>query len=103
LADVCFVGGSLVPIGGHNIYEPAALGKPVLHGPFMDNALEIRDFLKEKKIAFEVKNIDEIVDVCSHFFSNPDKLDEIFKSASSITRNESLKQIDLIIYLKRLI
>src|SRR5690606_39337435 len=30
LADVAFVGGSLVPTGGHNLLEPAALGKPVL-------------------------------------------------------------------------
>jgi 3-deoxy-D-manno-octulosonic-acid transferase len=32
-ADVAFVGGSLVPIGGHNLLEPAALGVPVLSGP----------------------------------------------------------------------
>ena len=31
--DLCFVGGSLVPVGGHNLLEPAALGKPVLIGP----------------------------------------------------------------------
>ncbi|AJQ93919.1 3-deoxy-D-manno-octulosonic-acid transferase [Gynuella sunshinyii YC6258] len=32
-SDICFVGGSLVPVGGHNPLEPAALGKPVLMGP----------------------------------------------------------------------
>ena len=32
-ADVAFVGGSLVPVGGHNLLEPAALGLPVLSGP----------------------------------------------------------------------
>ena len=36
-ADLVFVGGSLVPRGGHNVLEPAALGKPVLFGPHMDN------------------------------------------------------------------
>ncbi len=36
-ADLVFVGGSLVPRGGHNILEPAALGKPVLFGPHMEN------------------------------------------------------------------
>lgn len=39
-ADVCFVGGTLVPVGGHNLLEPAALGKPVLAGPHCFNALE---------------------------------------------------------------
>ncbi|MBV9344110.1 MAG: lipid IV(A) 3-deoxy-D-manno-octulosonic acid transferase [Gammaproteobacteria bacterium] len=37
-ADVAFVGGSLVPIGGHNLLEPAALGVPVLTGPFHSNS-----------------------------------------------------------------
>lgn len=37
LADVVFVGGSFIPRGGQNILEPAACGKPVLFGPFMDN------------------------------------------------------------------
>ncbi|KAF1054174.1 MAG: 3-deoxy-D-manno-octulosonic acid transferase [Stenotrophomonas maltophilia] len=41
LADIAFVGGSLVPNGGHNLLEPAALGKPVLSGPHLFNFLEI--------------------------------------------------------------
>jgi 3-deoxy-D-manno-octulosonic-acid transferase len=42
-ADVAFVGGSLVPVGGHNLLEPAALARPVLTGPGHANA---RDVLK---------------------------------------------------------
>ena len=38
---MAFVGGSLVPNGGHNLLEPAALGKPVLSGPHLFNFLEI--------------------------------------------------------------
>lgn len=41
LADVVFVGGSFVRIGGHNILEPAAHGKPILVGPHMFNFKEI--------------------------------------------------------------
>jgi 3-deoxy-D-manno-octulosonic-acid transferase len=37
LADVVFVGGSLMSRGGQNVLEPAAQGKPVLHGPHMQN------------------------------------------------------------------
>jgi len=44
-ADVAFVGGSLVPTGGHNILEPAALGIPVLVGPHTFNFLEISESL----------------------------------------------------------
>ncbi len=39
-ADVAFVGGSLVPIGGHNLLEPAALGIPVIAGPAVFNSAE---------------------------------------------------------------
>ncbi len=41
IADVAFVGGSLVPIGGHNLLEPAALGLPILTGPHNFNGEDI--------------------------------------------------------------
>lgn len=44
-ADVVFVGGSLVPIGGHNVLEAALLKKPVLFGPHMENFHEIARLL----------------------------------------------------------
>src|SRR5207237_1255256 len=46
IATVVFVGGSLVPAGGHNILEPAVFGKPIIFGPHMENFAEIaRTFL----------------------------------------------------------
>jgi len=39
--DVAFVGGSLVPVGGHNLLEPAALARPILTGPSHANAREV--------------------------------------------------------------
>jgi len=47
-ADVAFVGGSLVPIGGHNLLEPAALGLPVLTGPNNLNSEDIARLLVER-------------------------------------------------------
>jgi 3-deoxy-D-manno-octulosonic-acid transferase len=46
-SDVAFVAGSLVPIGGHNLLEPAALGLPLLSGPHVFNAQEIADMFVE--------------------------------------------------------
>jgi 3-deoxy-D-manno-octulosonic-acid transferase len=40
VATVAFVGGSLVPIGGHNLLEPAAVGVPVLFGPYVENCVD---------------------------------------------------------------
>jgi len=47
-ADVAFVAGSLVPIGGHNLLEPAALGVATLTGPHNFNASEIAELLAER-------------------------------------------------------
>jgi 3-deoxy-D-manno-octulosonic-acid transferase len=46
-ADAAFVGGSLVPAGGHNLLEPAMLGKPVLAGPHDANAPEVARRLRD--------------------------------------------------------
>lgn len=47
LADVAFVGGTLVPLGGHNLLEPAALGVPVACGPYTFNAPQVASLLQE--------------------------------------------------------
>ena len=46
-ADAAFVGGSLVPVGGHNLLEPAALGRAVATGPHVFNAAQAADVLIE--------------------------------------------------------
>jgi len=52
-SDVAFVGGSLAPIGGHNVLEPAALGLPVLFGPVMHNFLPARQLLLDAGACIE--------------------------------------------------
>jgi 3-deoxy-D-manno-octulosonic-acid transferase len=44
-AHVAFVGGTLIPVGGHNLLEPAVWGKPILFGPYTDHCLEIAQLL----------------------------------------------------------
>ncbi len=53
-ASVVFVGGSLIPHGGQNILEPAAHGRPVIHGPHMANFAEMRDLFRAATAAVEV-------------------------------------------------
>jgi len=61
LGRAVFVGGSLVPIGGHNVLEPAIAGKAVLFGPYMESFKEARELLlssgggKEVRDAVELK------------------------------------------------
>lgn len=58
--DVAFVAGSLVPIGGHNVLEPAALAKPVLVGPLTFNFAEITRTLVKDGGAMRVKNAEAL-------------------------------------------
>jgi len=54
LADVVFVGGSLVPTGGHNILEPAYWGKPILFGPHMHNFRDVARLFLQSNAALQV-------------------------------------------------
>jgi 3-deoxy-D-manno-octulosonic-acid transferase len=56
---VAFIGGSLVPLGGHNILEPAYWAKPVIFGPYMDNFPFAEEFL-EQEAAIRVRDAREI-------------------------------------------
>jgi 3-deoxy-D-manno-octulosonic-acid transferase len=47
LADIVFVGGSLTPVGGHNLIEAALLEKPVLYGPYIQNVQAMADLLEQ--------------------------------------------------------
>ena len=46
LCDVTFVGGSLVPVGGHSLIEPAIWGAPIISGPFLHNFLDVSKLLR---------------------------------------------------------
>ncbi len=59
-ADVAFVGGSLVRVGGHNLLEPAALGKPTLCGPYLFNSQDIADQMIEVGAARRVGSSDDL-------------------------------------------
>ncbi|TVO72444.1 lipid IV(A) 3-deoxy-D-manno-octulosonic acid transferase [Sedimenticola selenatireducens] len=59
-ADVAFVGGSLVPTGGHNVLEPAALGLPVVFGPHMFNFAMISRMLLAENAAVEVSSYNDL-------------------------------------------
>ncbi|WP_129139795.1 lipid IV(A) 3-deoxy-D-manno-octulosonic acid transferase [Modicisalibacter coralii] len=72
-ADLAFVGGSLVPVGGHNLLEPAALGTPVLSGPQLDNLREIADTLAAANARCEVSDGDALGDALIALFDDPDE------------------------------
>ena len=76
-ADVAFVGGSLVPIGGHNLLEPAALGLPILTGPYNSNSADVARLLLERGAAELVHDAAELGHRVADLLSDPDERDRI--------------------------
>jgi 3-deoxy-D-manno-octulosonic-acid transferase len=69
-ADVAFVAGSLVPIGGHNLLEPASVGCPVLTGPHNFNGEEIAQLLMDAGAAFIVSDTEQLAHAVTNLLEN---------------------------------
>ncbi|MFN3976437.1 MAG: 3-deoxy-D-manno-octulosonic acid transferase [Aquificaceae bacterium] len=73
-ADAAVVGGTFVPVGGHNLLEPAYFGKPVLYGPYTHKVKDLKAFLEEVALGFPVKDERELyIRLKELFFSKPSK------------------------------
>lgn len=70
-SDIAFVGGSLVPVGGHNLLEPAAQGLPVVTGPHLFNAQDIADMFVDLQACCMVHNQQELIEAISNLLANP--------------------------------
>jgi 3-deoxy-D-manno-octulosonic-acid transferase len=71
LADIVFVGGSLVAVGGHNILEASLLSKPVLYGPHMQNFKEIAALIRKAEGGLEVVDRDDLYHQVRLLLENP--------------------------------
>jgi len=71
IATAVFVGGSLVPTGGHNILEPAVHGRPIIFGPHMDNFAEIARVFLAQGAAIQVRTARELEDVVVSLIGDP--------------------------------
>lgn len=87
LADVAFVGGSLVPTGGHNLLEPAALGKPVLTGPHLFNFLDIAAQLRDAGALFEITSAPELAAQIMAFWNEPELAERARTAGYAVMRN----------------
>ena len=99
-ATVAYVGGGFNPrFGGHNILEPAALGKPVLFGRFMNNFEEEAKLLKQAQGGLQLQNIEELYDVLKRLLKNADERQKLSQNAEQTVKTNSgalRKNIELI-------
>lgn len=72
-ADVAFVGGSLVPTGGHNVLEPAALGLPVIVGPHNFNFADITPRLLAAGGGYEAQGAEDLASIGCRLFADAEE------------------------------
>ncbi len=88
-ADICFMGGSLVgdKVGGHNLLEPAALGKPLLNGPSYFNFSEIMQMLQENEAVTICSNSEKITKCLIDLFTHPENLKQVGEKSRKVIDN----------------
>jgi len=102
ISEIAFVGGSLVPTGGHNILEPASYGIPVLFGPYIDNFKPSSDLLLKFEGGIMVKDQEELYQKMSELLKDDDlrkKIGEKGRQALLSQTGTSDKTVQLLLKL----
>lgn len=98
LADVAFVGGSLLPVGGHNMLEPMALDVPTISGPYVFNFQTIADELVAAG-ALQLVEAGDLSRVCNTLLDHPERANAQVTAARAVlagNRGALQRQLDLI-------
>ncbi len=90
-ADVAFVGGSMVPTGGHNVLEAAAIGVPILFGPYMFNFKAIAAGILASEAAIQCYNQTEIMSAITHLYQHNDFRKQLISNGKNfILKNQGV-------------
>jgi 3-deoxy-D-manno-octulosonic-acid transferase len=81
IAKISFVGGSLAPIGGHNLLEPASFGKPVLFGPHTHNFFLMSQLLVEAGGGKRVKDEEDLFKTMKELLTDPERSNDMGRHA----------------------
>ncbi len=84
VADVAVVGGAFAPLGGQNLFQPLAHGKPVFFGPHTHNFRDIAHLAKEAGVGFEVADAKALAEGILNLLCDPDKRTQIAKQAREL-------------------
>ena len=85
-ADIAFVGGSMVAVGGHNILEALAVGTPVLFGPYMANFKDIAEGTLRQDAAIQCRDHEQIIAALLALYSDPAYRRSLIKKGKAFVR-----------------
>lgn len=103
LADVVFVGGSLSRLGGHNVLEPAAHGKPILVGPHMDNFRESHALLAARGACVTVRSGRELGTKIQEILADPERQAAMADSARAVVAENKGAAAKSVSHLRKLL
>lgn len=83
-SDISFIGGSLVPVGGHNLLEPVAVGLPVISGPHLFNFTDVAASLNAAKALFIAKNQEELANIISRLLVDKNLRESTGRAGQSV-------------------
>jgi 3-deoxy-D-manno-octulosonic-acid transferase len=86
-AHVCIIGGSFVPVGGHNLFEAAYWSKAIICGPHMNNFPLVREFMDRNAVL--IAKDGSLYDILSDVLDNPRKRELIGENAQKVFRDNS--------------
>jgi 3-deoxy-D-manno-octulosonic-acid transferase len=98
-ADLVFIGGSLLPLGGQNLIEPASVGVPVLMGPSTYNFAQASQLAFESGAALQVADAEQMVDRVNHLLIDENQRVNMRNAAleySSAHRGASQRIVEMI-------
>jgi 3-deoxy-D-manno-octulosonic-acid transferase len=84
IAKISFVGGSLTPIGGHNLLEPASFGRPVLFGPHTENFVLMSQLLIEAGGGQRVRDGEDLFETMKALLSDPEQSNRMGRRAKKL-------------------
>ena len=86
LGAVAFVGGSMVPVGGHNVIEPARVARPIVVGPHTANARDVVERLLAARAAVRVDSTDALAWTFDHLLAHHDEATAMGRRAQALVQ-----------------
>jgi 3-deoxy-D-manno-octulosonic-acid transferase len=99
LADIAYVGGSLVPTGCQNIIEPAALSLPIVTGPSLYNFQSVSEELLAAKGMRVIQDAEELAKVLGRLFADQEEREEMGQAARAVVESNqgaTVRNLELI-------
>ena len=87
ISDICFVGGSLSPKGGHNLIEPALEKCAIIYGPDVSNHANTSEILLKENAAIQINNINELKTEINKLMSNKKEIKKMVDKAYNVINN----------------